>query len=146
MVQRLSCPPSTPCLATLEGQDFCFPSCRRRQCRPRGHRGSACHTARVAESGFGGRRSGCKVWAQICPSGSHISAQGLETSQKPKELPIIDPCFTDGLSSLPKVPCHKPSAELRLRPRSVTAQEHTLFTASCNNPCSVIHMGRGTNP
>ena len=28
----------------------------------------------------------CKVWAQICPSGSHISAQGLETSQKPKAL------------------------------------------------------------
>ena len=31
MVQRLSCPPSTPCLATLEGQDFCFPACRRRK-------------------------------------------------------------------------------------------------------------------
>lgn len=28
----------------------------------------------------------CKVWAQICPSGSHISAQELETSQKPKAL------------------------------------------------------------
>lgn len=28
----------------------------------------------------------CKVWAQICPSGSHISAQEPETSQKPKAL------------------------------------------------------------
>lgn len=28
----------------------------------------------------------CKVWAQICPSGNHISAQGPKTSQKPKTL------------------------------------------------------------
>ena len=58
-------PTSALCPTALEGQDLCFPACRRRQHRPRGHRGSACHTAQVAESGFGGRRSGCKVWAQI---------------------------------------------------------------------------------
>ena len=28
----------------------------------------------------------CKVWAQTCSSGSHISAQEPETSQKPKAL------------------------------------------------------------
>ena len=69
-------PPSAPCPAALEGQDCCFPACRRRQRRPRGHRGSACHTARVEESVFRGRRSGCKVWAQT-PRPVKVSRQIL---------------------------------------------------------------------
>ena len=75
-VQRPPCPPSAPRPAALEGQDCCFPACRRRQRRPRGHRGSACHTARVEESGFRGRRSGCKVWAQT-PRPAKVSRQIL---------------------------------------------------------------------